>query len=296
MRYLQLLMELLLWAALVGGIWLAFRLRRLSNESHPVTGKTGNSRAATEAPSNIRANTALDSPRHERHSSDAKSTARSYWVPKGEGIEVQGISISGGLLYFGSSLNAVGGYGVEPALIDPRLPVQMQGPVEDMPYWPSYSQVGGSDSPQSSEVLDRDRQCRACGICLPYHPIHPLNASESLIVGMSGSRRVSSTVTVSSTQGCDVRFLTIRDDSTSGSTHIARSGFGATLPSSGRLDDRDSGKTRPCCRRPRRDVTAGPACPGNDTSRTKRPVETTFRQFGRAGVRRAFHKRFDINT
>jgi|RhiMetdeSRZDD1v2_1073273.scaffolds.fasta_scaffold247701_1 hypothetical protein len=55
-----------------------------------------------------------------------------------------------------------------------------------------------------------------------------LYASGSLIVGMSGSRRVSSTVTVSSTQGCDVRFLTVRDHSTSGSTHIARS----ILPSS----------------------------------------------------------------
>lgn len=52
--------------------------------------------------------------------------------------------ISGGLLYVGGQLAAERGYEVEPALIDPRLPVDLAHPDlagDSMTYWPSYSKI-----------------------------------------------------------------------------------------------------------------------------------------------------------
>jgi len=66
------------------------------------------------------------------------------WIPKDELIEVQRFLIPGGQLYFGRSMARVDGYGVEPALIDPSLPVQATGGTPEMPYWPSYTDVSAA--------------------------------------------------------------------------------------------------------------------------------------------------------
>lgn len=71
------------------------------------------------------------------------SSAR--WVPSGADVTVAGFQIRGGMIYMGTGLQAVGHYGgVEPALIDPTLPVDRRNPdraCAQMQYWPSYSTI-----------------------------------------------------------------------------------------------------------------------------------------------------------
>lgn len=65
------------------------------------------------------------------------------WIPKDQSIEVAGNRIHGGMLYFGSGLTASSG-DVEPALIEPRLPVSRNAPdvsQRQTDYWPSYSTI-----------------------------------------------------------------------------------------------------------------------------------------------------------
>ncbi len=63
------------------------------------------------------------------------------WVPAGQSVAVMGQSLPGGLLYVGSGALADNGYSIEPALIDPKLPVQWKRADHDaasLDYWPSY--------------------------------------------------------------------------------------------------------------------------------------------------------------
>jgi uncharacterized tellurite resistance protein B-like protein len=73
------------------------------------------------------------------------------WVPAGAGIEVAGLTLPGGMLYVGKELPARTGGGPEPALIDPRLPVDLRKPscsgsaVDDSPSYVRMSaQARGS--------------------------------------------------------------------------------------------------------------------------------------------------------
>ncbi|MCZ4491980.1 MAG: hypothetical protein JWP53_911 [Conexibacter sp.] len=79
-----------------------------------------------------------------RHQSSKGPTR---WVPLGETVEVKGITLHGGI-YVGQNYDAVSEWrGVEPALIDPRLPVDLRRPDlagERMSYWPSYSEIHGA--------------------------------------------------------------------------------------------------------------------------------------------------------
>src|SRR3989337_1679585 len=66
----------------------------------------------------------------------------SVWIPQGRSIEISGYKIEGGLLYVGSGLNSASGWGVEPALINPKLPIDdfvLDKDGKLMRYWPSYS-------------------------------------------------------------------------------------------------------------------------------------------------------------
>jgi len=66
------------------------------------------------------------------------------WLPPGTGITLAGHSIVGGLLYVGSGLASASGAMVEPALIDPRLPVDGRRPDwsgQGLDYWPSYATI-----------------------------------------------------------------------------------------------------------------------------------------------------------
>jgi uncharacterized tellurite resistance protein B-like protein len=66
------------------------------------------------------------------------------WLTQGREVTVSGYLLRGGLLYVGSGLRSVAGHRVEPALIDPALPVDRTNPDRagaGMGYWPSYSSI-----------------------------------------------------------------------------------------------------------------------------------------------------------
>ncbi|MES1244147.1 MAG: TerB N-terminal domain-containing protein [Acidobacteriota bacterium] len=72
------------------------------------------------------------------------SSAR--WIPPGEPVAVAGRVLPGGLLYVGTGLPAVREWAgeIEPALIDPALPVAKQNPDHagrHLTYWPSYAGI-----------------------------------------------------------------------------------------------------------------------------------------------------------
>ncbi|MEU1393091.1 TerB N-terminal domain-containing protein [Nonomuraea sp. NPDC005730] len=62
----------------------------------------------------------------------------------GAGINLAGYDIVGGLLYVGTHLAAPSGHRVDPALINPSLPVDLRQPDwggRGLDYWPSYSDI-----------------------------------------------------------------------------------------------------------------------------------------------------------
>lgn len=66
------------------------------------------------------------------------------WIPMGQSIVVDRRTIPGGMLYFGSEAPSLDKRSVEPALIDPALPVHWEHPDQTgntNGYWPSYHQI-----------------------------------------------------------------------------------------------------------------------------------------------------------
>lgn len=66
------------------------------------------------------------------------------WIPPGCAVEVCGHRINGGMVYVGAHLPQISGNGIEPALINPSLPVLESSKLwkgEEIPYWPSYSNL-----------------------------------------------------------------------------------------------------------------------------------------------------------
>jgi uncharacterized tellurite resistance protein B-like protein len=69
--------------------------------------------------------------------------ANASWVARGSSATVYGLA-TGDLVYVGKGLPHLDGYGVEPSLIDPSLPVDLANPNtrgEGITYWPSYSDL-----------------------------------------------------------------------------------------------------------------------------------------------------------
>ena len=71
--------------------------------------------------------------------------AHAEWLPPGRSITVQGRQITDGMIYAGTGLTGISEYvEVEPALIDPSLPVDNHNPDQygdDMSSWPSYNDI-----------------------------------------------------------------------------------------------------------------------------------------------------------
>ncbi|TVT24138.1 tellurite resistance TerB family protein [Amycolatopsis acidiphila] len=66
------------------------------------------------------------------------------WIPPGRDVVVAGTMLKGGLFYVGSGMRDVAGNGIEPALIDPTLSVDLGNPDwqgETMGYWPCYADI-----------------------------------------------------------------------------------------------------------------------------------------------------------
>lgn len=77
-----------------------------------------------------------------RQEIDASVTSTSCWISQGKEITIAGISIPGGMIYVGRGLGSVTSNEIEPALVNPALPVRTpNGIVEQQQYWPSYSTV-----------------------------------------------------------------------------------------------------------------------------------------------------------
>lgn len=86
-------------------------------------------------------------PRRPPSEGEALQQSETCWIPAGQTVEVSGRRIDGGMLYVGQDLVALNGYQLDPALIDPALPVARQSrgfSAANMGYWPSYSQIDAS--------------------------------------------------------------------------------------------------------------------------------------------------------
>ena len=71
-------------------------------------------------------------------------SAEECWLAPGQETTVAGYVIGGGMLYVGKGLSSIAGLRLEPALIDPSLPVKHSTPDRNgatMGYWPSYSSI-----------------------------------------------------------------------------------------------------------------------------------------------------------
>ena len=77
--------------------------------------------------------------------SDPSVKADDCWTPQGQTITVHGVRISRGLLYKGRGLAPERGYvEIEPALVNPSLPVDLKDPDyagNSMDYYPSYDEL-----------------------------------------------------------------------------------------------------------------------------------------------------------
>jgi uncharacterized tellurite resistance protein B-like protein len=71
-------------------------------------------------------------------------TADDCWVSAGRDVTVAGYIVAGGMVYVGRGLRSAAGLRVEPALVDPTLPVKRSNPDrsgDGMTYWPSYTSI-----------------------------------------------------------------------------------------------------------------------------------------------------------
>lgn len=79
---------------------------------------------------------------------DLEDRGPAQWIPLGGSFSIDGRLVPGGLVYVGRGLPSADGAGIDPALIDPSLPIDWRHPDhagQSMWYWPSYSSI----APQS---------------------------------------------------------------------------------------------------------------------------------------------------
>lgn len=88
-----------------------------------------------------------------------RSDADSFWKPFGTTESVHGFNIDGSI-YVGQNLGAAHGWGIEPALIDPLLPIDKLSPNRSgggIQYWPSYADISPSSRAAYLEWLSTGR-------------------------------------------------------------------------------------------------------------------------------------------
>jgi uncharacterized tellurite resistance protein B-like protein len=98
-------------------------------------------RDGVRAPSGFSIRIEPDQPQESSAVDDDNDTS-DCWRPAGSAVTLGPFEISGGLLYVGQGLRAIRGDTVEPALINPRLPVAVAEAdcrVRMLNYWSSYS-------------------------------------------------------------------------------------------------------------------------------------------------------------
>jgi len=106
--------------------------------------------SASKAKQREAAKTDRDRPtvQQSRSSQSGSGSGRRYksyrWIPPGQKVVVAGCEIKDGMVYVGSGMASMSGYDYEASLIDPDLKVRdaVEGRgVEDLGYWPNYSQI-----------------------------------------------------------------------------------------------------------------------------------------------------------
>lgn len=77
------------------------------------------------------------------HAPEGFGTPR--WITPAETVQIAGLTLRGGMFYFGSRLKAANG-STEPALISPQLDVARIGDFRErhMDYWPSYAEISST--------------------------------------------------------------------------------------------------------------------------------------------------------
>lgn len=117
----------------------------------PQTSEPGPSRVSTpsatqftSADTQVRTGAGTANPASFRVPSAPSGMGSGSWVPPGQTVDVAGITIPNGMLYFGTTLPTPSGAN-DPCLIDPTKPVARQGSYTErqMGYWPSYSEITG---------------------------------------------------------------------------------------------------------------------------------------------------------
>jgi uncharacterized tellurite resistance protein B-like protein len=103
---------------------------------------------------------------HYTKKSKLLNNPQKFWVPADKKIKIKGYSISKGFIYVGENLSSVGKdywNGVEPALINPNLPIDKSNPDYEghtLSYWPSYSGFTPTGRAAYLEWLSSDRDNR----------------------------------------------------------------------------------------------------------------------------------------
>lgn len=92
----------------------------------------------------------------------------SVWVRPGQSVAIGGYTIPGGMVYVGQRLAAIHEWRrPEPALINPRLPIDTARPNrsgDGVPYWPSYSDISPASRAAYLEWLASGRTNREVAI------------------------------------------------------------------------------------------------------------------------------------
>lgn len=128
-------------------LWVLIRALRGGQRRQPLTlGRLSGPNAKPDSP--VRSPQVAAVAGATRKTETPPDLSSGVWIPPGREVEIRGHKINDGMIYLGSHLNQISGYGTEPALIVPNLQVS-ESPEwykgGEIPYWPSYSNL----SPQA---------------------------------------------------------------------------------------------------------------------------------------------------
>ena len=124
--------------------------RKYSVSAVPKSAKAAPVKRTAKAPSSSSTPKVLAKPESPKRggaqAQPAASPARddAKWIPPGSTIEIHGVKIPHGMIYVGGRMKAASGWGEEPALINPQLPVKRRSKSDlalELPYWPKYSEL-----------------------------------------------------------------------------------------------------------------------------------------------------------
>jgi len=154
-------MECLIFLLVVIGFIVILAIANSSTESstssrRPASSRTSTSRTSTSSSSRTARKEGIAEDQIggayrikelEDDSDDPSSTlrqSRQTWVQPGHSVTVQGRTLKDGMVYTGSTLAALSGYGTDPALVNPDLNAWAETPDQrgqNLRYFPSYSEL-----------------------------------------------------------------------------------------------------------------------------------------------------------